>query len=270
VRPDPFRRHFARTGASGATTVAGRSSATIVMAVWCAPDDDRIVTVRVLVVEDDPGMADLLVRALAREGHAVDHADNGVDALWAATERAYDAVVLDAMIPAPDGFEVCRRLRAAGRWMPILMLTARDRVDDRVAGLDAGADDYLTKPFALAELFARLRVLLRRPPTERPAVLRVGDLVLDPATHQVSRGDEPLDITPKAFAVLEYLMRNPGRVVTRTDLLDHAWDEAFDGESNVVDAYVKRVRDVIDRPGEASRVETVRGVGYRMRLDERP
>ena len=220
---------------------------------------------RVLVVEDDPAMADLLVRALTREGHAVDRADKGVDALWAATEREYDAVVLDAMIPEPDGFEVCRRLRAAGRWMPILLLTARDRVDDRVAGLDAGADDYLTKPFALAELFARLRVLLRRPATERPAVLQVGDLTLDPATHQVRRAGESLEITPKAFAVLEYLMRRPGEVVTRTALLDHAWDDAFDGGSNVVDAYVKRVRDVIDRPGEASLLETIRGVGYRLR-----
>jgi two-component system OmpR family response regulator len=240
------------------------------MARWCALVDDRIVTVRVLVVEDDPAMADLLVRALTREGHAVDRVDNGVDALWAGTERDYDAVVLDAMIPEPDGFEVCRRLRAAGRWMPILMLTARDRVDDRVAGLDAGADDYLTKPFALAELFARLRVLLRRPPTERPTVLRVDDLSLDPATHEVRRAGDLLEITPKAFAVLEYLMRHAGRVVTRTALLEHAWDDAYDGESNVVDAYVKRVRDVIDRPREPSLVETVRGVGYRMRAaDER-
>jgi len=222
--------------------------------------------VRLLVVEDDSAMADLLVRALSREGHAVDRVDNGVDALWAATEREYDAVVLDAMIPAPDGFEVCRKLRANERWMPILMLTARDRVDDRVRGLDAGADDYLTKPFALAELFARLRVLLRRSPVERPAVLRIDDLTLDPASHEVRRAGAVLEIRPKAFAVLEYLMRNAGKIVTRTDLYDHAWDDAFDGESNVVDVYVKRVRDVIDRPGEPSLVETVRGVGYRMRV----
>jgi two-component system OmpR family response regulator len=221
--------------------------------------------VRVLVVEDDPKMADMLRRALGREGYSVDMAADGDEALWATTEHPYDAVVLDAMIPGPDGFEVCRRLRDAGRWVPVLMLTARDRVEDRVRGLDAGADDYLTKPFALTELFARVRALVRRQPAERPTTLAAGDLELDPAAHEVRRAGALLDLTPKAFAVLEYLMRHADRVVSRSELLDHVWDEAFEGGSNVVDAYVKRVRDAVDHVDQPSIIETVRGAGYRLR-----
>jgi len=226
--------------------------------------------VRVLVVEDDPKMADLLRRALGREGYSVDVATTGEEALWAAREHPYDAMVLDGMIPPPDGFEVCRRLRAEEHWVPVLMLTARDRVEDRVSGLDAGADDYLTKPFALTELFARVRALVRRQPAERPTSLAVGDLDLDPASHEVRRGGQLVDLTPKAFALLEYLLRNRDRVVSRSELIEHVWDFAFDGGSNVVDAYVKRVRDAIDPPGEPSLIETVRGSGYVLRSAPRP
>jgi two-component system OmpR family response regulator len=220
---------------------------------------------RLLVVEDDPSMVDLLRRALEREAYAVDVVGTGDEALWAAGEHAYDAVVLDVMIPAPDGFEVVRRLRAAGAQVPVLMLTARDAVGDRVTGLDAGADDYLTKPFAISELFARVRALVRRGPAVRPPHLCVGELVLDPSTHRATRAGRQLDLTPKAFALLEYLMHRPGQVVSRTELLEHVWDFAFDGSSNVVDAYVSRVRDAVDKPFDDPLIETVRGVGYRLR-----
>jgi two-component system OmpR family response regulator len=226
-------------------------------------------SMRLLVVEDEPKMADVVRRALERQGYAVDVAGNGQDALWAAGETDYDGIVLDAMIPAPDGFEVCRRLRARRNWTPVLMLTARDAVADRVAGLDAGADDYLIKPFAVDELFARVRALVRRAPSERPVIIVVGDLELDPALHEVRRAGKLLDLTPKAFAVLEYLMRHPGRVVSRTELLEHVWDFAFESGSNIVDAYVSRVREAIDRPFEEPMLETVRGVGYRLRVPGR-
>jgi two-component system, OmpR family, response regulator len=220
---------------------------------------------RLLVVEDDPSMVDLLRRALEREAYAVDVVGTGEEALWAAAEHPYDAVVLDVMIPAPDGFEVVRRLRAAGRQVPVLMLTARDAVGDRVTGLDAGADDYLTKPFAISELFARVRALVRRGPAALPPHLQVGELVLDPSTHRATRAGRDLDLTPKAFALLEYLMHRPGQVVTRTELLEHVWDFAYGGGSNVVDAYVSRVRDAVDKPFDEPLIETVRGVGYRLR-----
>jgi two-component system OmpR family response regulator len=220
--------------------------------------------VRVLVVDDEPKVVDVLRRALEREGYAVDTAADGEEALWAAGEHDYAVVVLDAMIPPPDGFEVCRRLREAGDWVPVLMLTARDAVRDRVAGLDSGADDYLTKPFALDELHARVRSLVRRVPNERPVVLEVGDLRLDPTTRTVTRGGRPIELTAKAFAVLEYLMRNAGKVVSRAELLEHVWDFAFDGSSNIVDAYVSRLREVVDRPFASSMIETVRGAGYRL------
>jgi two-component system OmpR family response regulator len=224
-----------------------------------------LTTMRVLVVEDEPKMRSLLQRGLQRAGYAVDTASNGEDALWAATETDYDAVVLDAMIPPPDGFEVTRRLRAAGRWAPILLLTARDAVADRVAGLDAGADDYLTKPFAFDELFARLRALTRRDPAERPAALVVGDLRLDPATREVSRAGTQVELSPKEFALLAELMRHPGVVLSRTHLLEHVWDFAFAGTSNVVDVYIRYLRDKVDRPFERDSIETVRGAGYRLR-----
>jgi two-component system OmpR family response regulator len=209
-------------------------------------------------------MSAILVRGLRREGYAVDMAGNGEDAVWSLIENDYDAVVLDAMIPPPDGFEVCRRMRTEGRWAPVLMLTARDAVADRVRGLDAGADDYLTKPFALAELFARVRALTRRGPLERPVVLHVGDLVLDPVAHTVHRGDVEISLSPKEFALLQELMRRAGEALSRTHLIDHVWDFAYDGGSNIVDVYVRYLRDKIDRPFDRATIRTIRGAGYRL------
>ncbi len=222
---------------------------------------------RVLVVEDDVKMASVLKRGLEREGYAVDLAASGEQALWAGAEFPYDAVVLDAMIPAPDGFAVCRCLREAGRWMPVIMLTARDAVDDRVRGLDAGADDYLPKPFAFNELFARLRALLRRGAGERPVALRAGDLRLDPAAKTVTRGQTEVALSAKEFALLHLLLRHGGEVLSRTEILDHVWDFAYYGTSNVVDVYVRYLRDKIDRPFGRNAIETVRGSGYRLRAD---
>ena len=220
---------------------------------------------RVLIVEDEVKMAALLKRGLEEEGYAVDTAGDGQQALWLGTENPYDAIVLDVMLPDLDGFEICKRLREAGRWSPVLMLTARDDVPDRVAGLDAGADDYLTKPFAFAELVARLRALVRRGAPERPAALRVGDLVMDPATRRVARGDVPIELTAKEFALLEYLLRHPGEVLSRAQLIEHVWDFAYDGDSNVVDVYVRYLREKVDRPFGSDSIETVRGAGYRLR-----
>ena len=221
--------------------------------------------VHVLVVEDDLKMAAVLRRGLEHEGYAVDVAGTGEEALWAAGELAIDAVVLDVMIPGPDGIEVCRQLRRAGRWMPVLLLTARDSVADRVTGLDAGADDYLVKPFALEELFARLRALLRREPSERPTVLEVGDLRLDPASKVVTRGGVEVDLSAKELALLELFMRHPDEVLGRARILDHVWDFAYDGTSNVVEVYVRYLREKVDRPFGRSSLETVRGHGYRLR-----
>ena len=219
---------------------------------------------RVLVVEDEGRMAALLQRGLQEEGYAVDLAATGEDGIWLATENAYDAVLLDVLLPDLDGFEVCRRLRDAGRWAPILMLTARDAVPDRVNGLDAGADDYLTKPFAYPELLARLRAVIRRGPHERPAAISVGDLSLDPATKEVRRVVRQVPLTPKEFALLEYFMRHAGEVLTRTQILEHVWDFAFDGDSNVIEVYVRYLREKVDRPFGRQSLETVRGVGYRL------
>ena len=226
-----------------------------------------IRVVRLLVVEDDLKMASLLKRGLEREGYAVDVAGCGEQALWAGTEFPYDAVVLDAMIPAPDGVEVCRRLRGAGRWMPVMMLTARDAIDDRVRGLDAGADDYLVKPFSFAEFFARLRALLRRDVGERPVVLRAGDLRLDPATKTVRRLQTPIALSAKEFSLLEFFLRHKGEVLSRTQILDHVWDFAYDGTSNVVEVYIRYLRQKVDRPFGRHSIETVRGSGYRLRAD---
>ena len=223
--------------------------------------------VRVLIVEDELRMASLIRRGLAGEGLAADVAGSGGEALWMTRAHDYDAVVLDVMLPDLDGFEVCRRLRAAGVWSPVLMLTARDSVDDRVAGLDSGADDYLVKPFAFAELLARLRALARRGDTGRPTVLTVGDLRLDPATHEVTRSSRPLALSAKEFALLETFMRRPGEVLSRLHLLEHAWDFAYDNRSNVVDVYVRRLRRKIDEPFGRASLETVRGAGYRLRSD---
>ena len=223
--------------------------------------------VRVLVVEDEAKMAALVRKALELEGYSVDIAQNGTDAVWLATENEYDSIVLDVMIPEPDGFEVCRRLRADGRWAPILLLTARDSVDDRVVGLDAGADDYLPKPFSFDELYARLRALTRRGAPQRPPVLEVGDLRLDPATHRVTRGGKEVELSPKEFALLDLFMRHQDEVLSRTKILEHVWDFAYDGTSNVVDVYVRYLREKIDRPFDRRTLETVRGVGYRLRSD---
>jgi two-component system, OmpR family, response regulator len=223
---------------------------------------------RVLVVEDDPALADLLRRALTKEGYAVDAADNGTDALWSISETDYDVVVLDVMIPSPNGFEVCAEARRRGRWSPILLLTARDSVDDRVRGLDAGADDYLTKPFALAELFARLRAITRREATERPVRLQVDDLVLDPADRSVRRAATAIELSPTEFSLLAQFMRSPDQVLSRTYLLEHVWDFAYDGTSNVVDVYVRYLREKIDRPFGRSSLQTVRGAGYVLRSSD--
>jgi two-component system OmpR family response regulator len=219
---------------------------------------------RVLVVEDERKLGELLRRGLSEEGYAADLADRGEEALWMANAVDYDVVVLDVMLPGADGFEICRRMRDSGVWSPVLMLTARDAVDDRVSGLDAGADDYLTKPFAFEELLARLRALTRRAPAERPPVLEVGDLRLDPGAHRAWRGDTELDLSAKEFALLELFMRRPGMTLSRTQLLDGAWDIAFESRSNVIDVYVRYLREKIDRPFGRESIETIRGVGYRL------
>ena len=222
---------------------------------------------RVLIVEDEPRMADLIRRGLMNEGLAADAAATGEDALWMAQAHEYDAIVLDVMLPSLDGFETCRRLRGGGVWAPVLMLTARDAVEDRVDGLDSGADDYLVKPFAFAELLARLRALARRGDGERPTVLAVDDLRLDPATREVARGTTPIELSPKEFALLETFMRRPGEVLSRLHMLEHAWDFAYENRSNVVDVYVRRLRRKIDEPFGRDSFETVRGAGYRLRAE---
>jgi two-component system OmpR family response regulator len=220
---------------------------------------------RVLVVEDEPKMARLVKRGLEEEGIAVDVADRGEDAVWMAGSTEYDVVVLDVMLPGLDGFEVCRRLRVDEVWTPVLMLTARDAVEDRVAGLDGGADDYLVKPFSFDELLARLRALARRGSAERPAVLEAGDLRLDPATRRASRGDTEIALSQKEYALLETLMRRPGVALSRLQLLEHAWDDTYENRSNVIDVYIRYLREKIDRPFGTDTIETVRGVGYRLR-----
>ena len=220
---------------------------------------------RLLVVEDEPKLAALVARGLREEGYAVDVTARGEDVLWMAHAAQYDAILLDVMLPGADGFEVCRRLRNESVWSPILMLTARDAVDDRVAGLDAGADDYLPKPFAFDELLARVRSLVRRAPKERPTVLEVGSLRLDPASHRAWRGEVELELSPKELALLEVFMRRPGHVLTQTQLLDAAWDIGFERRSNVVAVYIRYLRDKIDRPFGCASLETIRGVGYRLR-----
>jgi len=224
--------------------------------------------VRVLIVEDDRRMAHLLRRGLMEEGHAVDLAGDGPEGLWYATENSYDAIVLDVMLPGFDGFKLCRKLRDQGLWTPVLMLTARGEVRDRVLGLDAGADDYLTKPFSFMELAARLRALARRGQPERPTVLEVGDLRLDPAARRVWRAEVEIVLTPKEFALLALLMAHPGEVLTRTRIIDSVWDFAYDGTSNVVDLYIGYLRRKLDRPFGRSDIETIRGVGYRLRCPE--
>jgi two-component system OmpR family response regulator len=220
---------------------------------------------RLLLVEDDVRMAAALLRGFRYEGIVADVTGRGAEAVGMARATDYDAIVLDVMLPDIDGFETCRRLRAEGRWAPIVMLTARDAVDDRVRGLDQGADDYMTKPFSLAELLARLRALTRRGPVERPAILEAGGLRLDPATRQVWRGDTEIALSAREFALLEAFMRRPGHVLSQSQLLDAAWDLGYEQRSNVVEVYVRYLREKIDRPFGAASLETVRGVGYRLR-----
>jgi two-component system OmpR family response regulator len=224
---------------------------------------------KVLVVEDELKMASLLLRGFRNNGDAPDIARTGEDAVWMAKAAEYDAIVLDVMLPGQDGFETCAELREAGLWTPVLMLTARESIEDRVRGLDVGADDYLVKPFSFAELLARLRALARRGERPRPTVLKVGELRLDPATRQVWRGTDEIDLTAKEFTLLEAFMRRPGHVLSRDQLLEQAWDMGYDNRSNVIAVYVNYLREKIDRPFGTRSLETVRGAGYRLREEER-
>ncbi len=220
---------------------------------------------KVLLLEDDVRLAGLITRGLRRDGNAVDTAGTVEDARWLASESVYDVLVLDVMLPDGDGFGLCRELRSQGNWTPVLLLTARDAIDDRVRGLDVGADDYLVKPFAFAELFARLRALARRGSTERPNVLACGDLRLDPATRQVSVGGTSLDLAGREFALLEYFLRHENEVLTRPRIIDEVWDWAFEGSSRIIDVYVRALRARLGRGAETPRIETLRGVGYALR-----
>ena len=219
---------------------------------------------RVLLVEDEESLAAVVRRGLERDGFVVDVAGNGVDGLWSATENAYDVIVLDIMLPQLNGYAVLKALRARQVWTPVLMLTAKDGDYDQTDAFDLGADDYLTKPFAFVVLVARLRALMRRGAPERPVVLTVGDLALDPVTRRVTRGGNPIDLTPKEYALLTYLMRHPDEVVTKSDILDGVWDQSYDGDVNIVEVYIGYLRKKIDVPFNRQSIETIRGVGYRL------
>jgi two-component system OmpR family response regulator len=223
---------------------------------------------RILIVEDEVKMAALIRRGMREEGHAADVAIKGEDAIWMAGATEYDAIVLDVMLPGIDGFETCRRLRGDGVWSPIIMLTAIDGVEERIAGLDGGADDYLTKPFSFAELIARMRALTRRGAIEKPTVLTTGNLRLDPAARCVWRENTEINLSTKEFALLEAFMRRPGDILTRYQLLEQAWDYDYENRSNVVDVYIRYLREKIDRPFNTHTIETIRGTGYRLRRDE--
>jgi DNA-binding response OmpR family regulator len=225
---------------------------------------------RVLLVEDDPGVQRFVVKGLREQAYAVDTATNGNDALYQAEINSYDVIVLDVMLPGADGFQVCRSLRKAGHHVPILMLTARDAVEDRIAGLDHGADDYLTKPFEFRELLARLRALLRRSGELRPAKLEVADLVVDTAGQAAQRAGHAIPLTQKEYALLEFLARNAGRVVGRAEIAEHVWDETFDPFSNLIEVYVNRLRRKIDLPNKAALLHTRRGAGYMLGVLEEP
>lgn len=222
---------------------------------------------RILVVEDETTMAESLRSGLEAEGFAVDVAGDGEEGLWYASEVDYDAIVLDLMLPKVNGFKVCAQLRERDDWTPILMLTAKDGPLDEAEGLDTGADDYLTKPFSLVVLLARLRALLRRPSRERPVELSSGDLTLDPATHVVRRGDAEIELTPREFAILRYLLSRKGEAVSKTELLEHVWDFDFDGGPNIVEVYVGSLRKKIDAPFDRTSLTTVRGAGYMLEVD---
>jgi two-component system OmpR family response regulator len=219
---------------------------------------------RVLVVEDEPKMAAAIARGLRGSGYAVDVAHDGEEALFQANVYEYDAVILDVMLPGANGFQVCKALREAGAWQPVLMLTARDAIEDRIRGLDGGADDYLVKPFVFDELLARLRALIRRGPAERPATLQVGELSLDPARHEVALGGKEVALSPREFALLEFLARHAGEVVSRTRLLEHVWDQHYPGSTNVVDVYVSQLRKKLESGSRPRLIHTVRGIGFRL------
>lgn len=237
------------------------------MSPWSTTYERGVREIRALIVEDEVKMANLLRRGLSEEGYSTDVALDGERALTLARASNYDVIVLDVMLPGMDGFEVCRRLRGSGVRSPALMLTARDAVEDRAAGLDSGADDYLSKPFSFAELHARLRALARRGPIEQTVILEVGPLRIDPRSRQVWRGAVEIELSGKEFALLETLMRRPGQVVSRFDLLEHAWDSSYENRSNIIDVYIKHLRERIDRPFGVRSIETVRGAGYRLRRD---
>ncbi|WP_394551991.1 response regulator transcription factor [Agromyces sp. MMS24-JH15] len=219
---------------------------------------------RVLIVEDERRLADGMKRGLEAEGFAVDTAANGIDGLWLAQEQPYAAIVLDLMLPGMSGYTICRRLREADNWTPVLVLTAKDGVDDQVEALETGADDYLSKPYTFAILVARIRALIRRGSSPRPPILRVGDLALDPSTRRVERDGEPIDLTAREFAVLEFLVHRAGQVVTKRAILDGVWDFGFDGDPNIVEVYIRHLRNKIDRPFGRASIETLRGAGYRL------
>jgi len=221
-------------------------------------------TMRLLVVEDEQRLAAGLRKGLEAEGFAVDVVHNGTDGIWMARENPFDAIILDVMLPGANGYQVCRTLRAEGNWTPILMLTAKDGVWDEVEGLDTGADDYLAKPFSYAVLVARLRALRRRGARARPTVLEAGDLRLDPAARRVWLGGEQIGLTRREFAILEYLLHHRDEVMSKRDILDHVWDFDFDGDPNIVEVYVRRLRTKLQRPGDGALIETVRGAGYRL------
>jgi DNA-binding response OmpR family regulator len=226
-----------------------------------------VAGVRILVVEDDKHVARAVKRGLEAEGFAVDVAFDGTDGKWLATENSYDAMVLDIMLPGTNGYDLCAELRRAGNWTPILMLTAKDGEQDEARALDTGADDFLAKPFSYVVLRARLRALLRRGGHERPSLLTAGDLVLDPAAHRAWRGDAVVELTPRQFALLEFLMRRAGEVLSKAEILEHVWDFAFEGDPNIVEVYVRQLRQRIDHPFDRASLQTVRLVGYRLDPD---
>ncbi|MEJ7726035.1 MAG: response regulator transcription factor [Actinomycetes bacterium] len=222
---------------------------------------------RVLVVDDEVRLADVVRRGLAAEGFTVDVVHDGVEGLWSASERAYDVIVLDLMLPKLNGYRVVEQLRARGVWTPVLMLTAKDGEYDQADAFDLGADDYLTKPFSFIVLIARLRALIRRGGPERPAVLAAGDLMLDPARHVVTRSGDEIALTPREFGLLEFLLHHRGDVVTKIEILESVWDAHYDGDTNVVEVYVGYLRRKIDAPYGRHAIETIRGVGYRLAAD---
>ena len=232
--------------------------------------DREVDVVKILLIEDERRLAASLRKGLIAEGYNAEIANDGEQGLWMAQSQVFDAIVLDIMLPKRNGYKVCAALRSEGNWTPILMLTAKDGEHDIAEALDLGADDYLTKPFSLVVLAARLRALTRRGGAERPATLAIDDLTLDPARRRCQRGEAPISLTPKEFNILEFLMRNTGRAVTKAEILAHAWDFAYDGDPNIVEVYVSNLRRKIDTGFGTQSLQTVRGVGYEMTSRRRP